>query len=558
MAVEVAGISLSGSLHSTSGSPHCRLATFGGVIMMPPFCFEPLAYWENRVIVETLLASAARSGDRPAVADPTGLVNYGALTLFAQGMKLRIEQATKCERVGILLPTTTSFAGVFYGVLWAGRTAVPLNYLLQPGELKAVVEDAQIDTVFASRHFQPLAEALPVKAYYLEDLPIKAEIAAQASTSTPALPSVAPDDVAVLLYTSGTAGVPKGVCLTHRNLCSDMEGSIARAMFKGEHRFLGVIPLFHTFGLTAMLLIPISLGASIYYLPRFSPKAVFTAVRENRSSVLLLIASMYTAMLRSRDGTAEDLASLVYPVSGGEALAPAVFDGFKERFGIEILQGYGMTEASPVVSLNTPWSHKPGTVGQAIDGVSVASFADDGGAEAWPPKAATMPPQAVGNPPRPLPVGQTGELWIKGPIVMKGYYRKEAETRAAITPEGWYKSGDMGFVDADGFITINGRKKEMIIVGGENVYPREVESALEQHAEVAEAAVIGEKDPTRGEVVVAFVILKEGAEATEMGLREFCREQVAGYKVPRRVFIAKELPRGPTGKILKRKLVEML
>jgi long-chain acyl-CoA synthetase len=196
-----------------------------------------------------------------------------------------------------------------------------------------------------------------------------------------------------------------------------------------------------------------------------------------------------------------------------------------------------MTEASPVVSLNVPWSNRVGTAGKAIPGVEVAAFDDAS---------------------RRVAAGEVGELRVRGPNIMKGYYHKEADTRAAITPDGWYCTGDMGTVDAEGYIRITGRKKEMIIVGGENVYPREIEVVLEDHPAIAEAAVIGQMDASRGEVVVAFVVPREGQDVTEIALRDYCRERVAGYKVPRRVIIATDLPRGQTGKILKRKLKELL
>ncbi|MBK8270071.1 MAG: AMP-binding protein [Planctomycetes bacterium] len=390
-----------------------------------------------------------------------------------------------------------------------------------------------------------MAGALPCKIIYVEDLPLQEELAAMAQAvaaaggvpQLPPIPEVGRDDTAVLLYTSGTSGKPKGVCQTYGNLRSNIDACIERAQLKADHHFLGLVPLFHSFGLTAMLLVPIRLGASAYYLPRFQPNAVIDAIREQKVSVTMLVASMYAALLRSKTGGPDDFKSLEFAIAGGEAFPDAVFHAFKARFGVEVLQGYGMSEASPVVSLNTPWEHKIGTVGQAIPNVTVSAFDDNGNQ---------------------LPAGKIGELWVKGPNVMKGYFKKSDETTAVLTDDGWYKSGDMGVVDSDGFIKITGRKKEMIIVGGENVYPREIESVLEQHPAVSEAAVIGQKDESRGEVVVAFAILHEGADATDIELRDFCRDKIAGFKIPRRVIIAKELPRGATGKILKRKLVDLL
>lgn len=489
------------------------------------------------MIIDTLLASADRDGSRIAVADPTRELDYANLVRFADVMRRQVRKATNAPHVGLLMPSTCAFAGTFYGILWAGRTAVPLNFLLQPAELAAVVEDAELDVVFTVRFFRELAAALPCRVIFMEDLPLKREMVLQRLRRRPTAPEVVDDDVAVLLYTSGTSGKPKGVCQTYRNLCSNVDAAIEKARLKGEHRFLGLLPLFHSFGLTTMLLVPIRLGASVYYLPRFQPAAVLEAIRNRKISITMMIASMYTALLRSKKGGRDDLASLEYAAAGGEALPDSVYEAVRDRFGVEIIQGYGMSEAAPVVSLNVPWSNHVGTVGQSIPGVTVKAFDDHG---------RVMPPDGI------------GELWVRGPNVMKGYYKKPDESRAVLTEDGWYKTGDMGKVDPEGYITITGRKKEMIIVGGENVYPREIESALCDHPAILEAAAIGEPDKSRGEVVVAFVTLEDGQTATDIELRDFCRDRIAGYKVPRRVIIADDLPRGPTGKILKRKLPELL
>lgn len=489
------------------------------------------------MIVETLLAAAERGGSCPAVADPLLSLDYANLVRFADVMRRQIESQTQNPHVGILMPSCAAFAGTFYGALWAGKTVVPLNFLLQPAEVAAVVRDAGLDTIYTVKYFAELAAALPAKAVFMEDLPVKREMVMERIRRTPPAPNVSPDDTAVLLYTSGTSGVPKGVCQTYRNLRSDIDGAIELAQLKTDHHFLGVLPLFHSFGVTAMLMVPVSLGSSVYYLPRFNPTQVIDTIREQKVGVTMMIASMYAALLRTKTGGPEDMKTLQYAVSGGEGLPDAVHAAFKDRFDVDIIQGYGMTEASPVVSLNVPWSNRVGTVGRAIPGVKVAAFNDEG---------------------QELPSGDVGELRVSGPIVMKGYYKKGDDTRAALTSDGWYLTGDMGKVDADGYISITGRKKEMIIVGGENVYPREIESVIERHPAVAEVAVIGQHDSSRGEVVVAFVTLREGQSATDLELRDFCRDKIAGYKVPRRVVISPDLPRGPTGKILKRKLAELL
>ncbi len=489
------------------------------------------------MIVDTLLASAERGGSRPAVADPFRSLDYGNLVRFADVMRRQVEKTTSNPHVGVMLPSTCASAGTLFGVFWADRVAVPLNFLLQPRELLAVVQDSGIDTIFTIKHFKDVAEPLPVKVVYLEDLPLKREMVLERIRRKPPAPKKTRDDLAVLLYTSGTSGLPKGVRQTHGNLRSAVDASIEHAQLKTEHRFVGVLPHFHSFGLTAMLLVPVALGASVYYLPRFQPMQMIDTIREQGSSVTIMIASMFAAMLKAKSGGKEDLKTIEFAVSGGEPLSPEAFARFSDRFGVDIIQGYGMTEASPIVSLNVPWDNKVGTVGRPIPHIDVKAHDDEG---------------------RSLPPGEIGELWVHGPIVMQGYHNKRDETRAVLTDDGWYKTGDMGFVDEEGRISITGRKKEMIIVGGENVYPREIELALETHPAVNEASAIGQPDSSRGEVVVAFVTLLQGKRTTDVELREFCRDKIAGYKVPRRVIIAEDLPRGPTGKILKRELSKLL
>jgi long-chain acyl-CoA synthetase len=489
------------------------------------------------LVIETLLEAADQYPKRVAAIDPTTTVSYANLLRWSAVMRREIEHHTSCQRIGLMLPSCAAFEACFYGALWAGRTVVPLNFLLHPSELADVVRDAGIDVILTIRHFEELAQSLPARKVFVDDLPLKRRIILQHLRRTPPLPKVAPEETAVILYTSGTAGVPKGVCLSHHNLRSNTDACIEHAKLSGEHRFLGMLPLFHTFGLTAMLIVPARLGATVVYLPRFQPAGVCHVIRNHRISVVMAIASMYAAMLRVKDASPEDMISVEYAISGGEALPSNVYAGFKDRFGVTLVQGYGLTETSPVVSIDLPWSHQVGTVGRALPGVRVSVRDDNGGA---------------------LGPDLPGELWVKGANVMQGYYNKPAETAAVLDRDGWFHTGDMGEVDAEGYIRITGRKKELIIVGGENVYPREIESVLDEHPAVAESSVVGEMDSTRGETVVGFVLLKPGASATDLELREFCRGRLAGYKVPRRIMIRDDLPRGPTGKVLKRRLRDFL
>ena len=340
------------------------------------------------------------------------------------------------------------------------------------------------------------------------------------------------------MYTSGTSGLPKGVMLTYGNLQSDVDAAIKHARLEHKHRFLGVIPLFHSFGMTAMMLAPIQLGATVTYMARFSAVAAIKAIREQKISLMFGVPSMYGAILRLKDAHPEDFAQMYATISGGEPLPEAVRVGFKQRFNVTLLEGYGLTETSPVVSLNIPQENRPGSVGKPVPGAQFKIVDDDG---------------------NPSPKTESGEVWVKGPMIMKGYHNLPAETAAALTPDGYFKTGDLGKFDDDGFLHITGRKKEMIIVAGEKASPREIEDILMRHPSVADAAVLGKKDPSRGEVVVAFVILKENQTVAEDALRDFCRsENLAQWKIPREIFFVQDLPRSPTGKVLKRVLAEQL
>jgi long-chain acyl-CoA synthetase len=340
------------------------------------------------------------------------------------------------------------------------------------------------------------------------------------------------------MYTSGTSGLPKGVMLTFGNLQSDVDACIEHAALKHQHKFLGVIPLFHSFGMTAMMLAPIQLGTCVVYLGRFSPVGTLNAIKEHQISLAFGVPSMFAAIAHLKNATADDFQSIYALISGGEPLPRAVYDTFVKRFNRPIYEGFGLTETSPVVALNVPQDYRPGSAGKPLPGVTIRIADESGNA---------------------LPSEQIGEVWLKGPMVMQGYYNLPEETANALTADRFFKTGDLGKIDSDGYLHITGRKKEMIIIAGEKAYPREIEDALLRHPAVADAAVVGKKDPSRGEVVVAFVIAKEGQTLTPDSVREHCRTQgLAQWKCPREVHLVADLPRSPTGKVLKRVLVEQL
>jgi long-chain acyl-CoA synthetase len=324
------------------------------------------------------------------------------------------------------------------------------------------------------------------------------------------------------------------VMLTYGNLQSDVDASIEHAALQHRHRFLGILPLFHAFGMTANMLAPLQLGSTIVYMARFSAVGAAKALKEHNLSIVFGVPSMFGALAHLKGPQPEDFQNVYAMVSGGEPLPTALREGFRQRFGVPLLEGYGLTETSPVVALNTPQANKAGSVGKPLPGVQV---------------------KIVDDQDKPVPMGTSGEVWLKGPMIMKGYFNLPDETSKALTADGYFKTGDLGKIDEEGFLHITGRKKELIIVAGEKAVPREIEELIMKHPAVREAAVVGKKDPGRGEVVVAFVTAKEGQTVTSDEVREFARSQgLMQWKVPREVFVVEDLPRSPTGKVLKREL----
>lgn len=480
------------------------------------------------MLFEPLFKSAQRDPGKIAIVDDRGRYTYKQLANMAAGLGMYIGMQTQRTHVGLLLPGGAGFVASFYGTLLAGKTVVPLNFLLGDKEIAHIVKDSGIDTVLTA---PPLMARVQNSGLNVVDL---TQLPREIPDFEPEFPNPKADDIAVLMYTSGTSGLPKGVLLTYGNLQSDVDSAIEHAQLQHEHVFLGVIPLFHAFGMTAMMLAPIQLGATIVYIARFSPVAALNAIREHKVSLMFGVPSMYAAIARLKDAKTEDFSTIYAMISGGEPLPSALRDAFMQRFGVHVFEGYGLTETSPVISLNVPQNFREGSVGRAVPGAQF-KFTDEEG-------------KALGT-------EEIGEIWVKGPMVMKGYNNLPNETSQALTSDGYFKTGDLGKIDADGFIFITGRKKDMISVAGEKAYPREIEEVLMANPSVAEAAVVGKKDPSRGEVVAAFVIFKEGQTLSADALREFCREHgLAQWKIPRDIQIVTDFPRTPTGKVLKREL----
>jgi len=489
------------------------------------------------MLVNALLDANRLAPRALAVDDGIYALTYRRLTRLACVLRGIVAKQTQCERVGIMLPASSIFPAALFGVLWSSRVAVPLNFLLNADELAAVVANADLDLILTVRHFANLSAKLPARSLFLDELPLKRKTLLAMLRRLPPPPPAQAHQTAVILYTSGTTAQPKGVELTFGNLYSNCVDVIEMLRIDSRQKFLNMLPPFHVFGLTACVLIPVVLRAGVYAIPRFSPVAAVKAVSSQGISILLAIPSMYAAMLRTKSAGAESFRSVFLAMSGGEPLSENVRLGFEQRLGITLHQGYGLTETSPVISVSTPAAYRMGSVGRPIPNVEVR-VVDGEGREVAP--------------------GKDGEILARGPGVMKGYFRQPEETRRVLDEHGWLSTGDLGHVDIDGYLTITGRQKEMLIIGGENVYAREIESVLETHDTVLQAAVIGIPDDVRGETPAAFVIPRPGRATDEAELRTFARQTLAGFKVPRRILIREDLPRGPTGKILKRRLRELL
>lgn len=479
------------------------------------------------------LALSKRAGRTLMVDD---MRSYRGVDLLVAGMHVAamVEAKSSSARVGLLLPTTGAFGAVLYGVMLAGRTAVPLNYLLEQETLEYCIRDSGCDLVIASRKLVEHLGCEPrgARVVYLEDMDFR-------SVPVPRWPVCSGrDETAVVLYTSGTSGRPKGVMLTHGNLLSNVCQMRDHVGFGVDDRLLGVLPQFHSFGITVLTLLPMLRGCSVVYTARFNGARVAELIAKHGATVYIGIPSMFGGILASKSAKREQFASVRLAISGAEPLPGDIRDRFLERFGIPICEGYGLTETSPVTNVLLPEDNKFGTVGRSVPGVRYRVVDPETG--------------------RDLGVDEDGELRISGPNVMKGYLNLPEESAAAFDELGYFRTGDIGRIDPEGFVSITGRLKEMLIVGGENVFPREIEEVLNAHPAVHASGVVGREDPVRGEVPVGFVELEEGESVSDDALVRWCRERLAGYKVPKHIEIVDALPRNPTGKVLRRELKKRL
>lgn len=489
-------------------------------------------------LAQLLTETASKFAERPALKLDDTVVNYAVLNEGATRIAglLKERGVEPGDRVGIMLPNVPYFAVVYYGILRAGGIVVPMNVLLKGREVAFYLRDSGAKLLFAWHDFgeaastgadEAGAELISVKPGEFEQLVMEAP---RAEEDEPRESS----DTAVILYTSGTTGTPKGAELTHENLILNCSVT-AKTLIDVSHEdvVLGALPLFHSFGQTCGMNAAVAHGACLTLIPRFEPVKALEIIARDKVTVLEGVPTMYHAMLNAPGHEDADTASLRVCVSGGSALPVEVMKQFEQTFDCIILEGYGLSETSPVASFNHPdRERKPGSIGTPIKGVEMAVVDEDD---------------------KPVAQGDVGEIVIRGHNVMKGYWGR-ADATEEVMRGGWFHSGDMATQDEDGYFFIVDRKKDMIIRGGYNVYPREIEEVLYEHPAVSEVAVIGVADDSLGEEVAAMVVLREGAEASEDDIRAYVKDKVAAYKYPRKIWFSNELPKGPTGKILKREI----
>ncbi|MFC5908930.1 long-chain-fatty-acid--CoA ligase [Streptacidiphilus monticola] len=487
-------------------------------------------------LAEFLVETAARQPERTALRLGPLRTSYAELDERSAraAALLHAEGVRPGDRVALMLPNVPEFVVLYYGILRAGGIVVPMNPLLKTRETAYHLKDSGAVLLF-EWHQAPGEGAAGAAEAGVRHVAVEpAAFAGALAGYEPAaeVAAVAGDDVAVLLYTSGTTGRPKGAALTHAGLRHNTDvNAVHVQQLTPDDVVVGCLPLFHIFGQTCTMNVAVRAGASLTLIPRFDPQTVLDAIARDRATVFEGVPTMYAALLQHP--AEADVSTLRMCVSGGASLPVEVLHGFERRFGCMVLEGFGMSETSPVVSFNHPdRERKAGSIGTPVKDVEVRLL-DDRGQDVAP--------------------GEIGELAVRGPNVMKGYWNRPEETAAAI-PDGWLRTGDLARQDEDGYLYIVDRKKDLIIRGGYNVYPREIEEVLHEHPAVALAAVVGVPDERLGEEVAAAVVLRAGAAATGAELQEFVKERVAAYKYPRAVWLLDALPTGPSGKILKREI----
>lgn len=476
--------------------------------------------------------SAERHSGKPAVFWGESEINYRELLTQTHWLSAELQTSfgvKKGDRVAIWLRNCPEFIPALLGILNAGGVVVPINNFLKPDEVAYILDDAGIDVLVSETAMHAALSELTTRRPSLRIVHIEAlQHASPTPANRPHLSDCTRDDLAVIIYTSGTTGHPKGAMLTHGNLMANVESCRQVLDAVDADRFVVLLPMFHSFMLTVGILLPLTVGGSMVLIKSLHPpKNILAEIFHRQATLLPAIPQFFRTLAHA---PLELPLPLRVCVSGAAPLPVEILKEFQERVKLPLIEGYGLSEASPVCSINPirgPW--KAGSIGLPIPDVTM-SVQDESG---------TL-----------LPDYQVGEICVRGDNVMRGYWNRPEETARTLR-DNWLLTGDVGYRDSDGYYYITDRKKDMLLVNGINVYPREIEEVMYQFPGVREAAVIGEPDSRKGEHPVAFISVNEGSQVPEKELLGFIRTKLADYKVPKRVHVLQSLPRNATGKILK-------
>ncbi|MFC4409845.1 long-chain-fatty-acid--CoA ligase [Chungangia koreensis] len=533
--------------------------------------------YEEMPVQEYLTRSAKTFPDKTAIHFMGKDISYKEL--YESSLKfanyLKSLGVQKGDRVAIMLPNSPQSVIGYYGILYAGGIVVQTNPLYTERELQYQMKDSGAKIILAMDILYPrimkvqqetdlenviitgIKDYLPfpknliypfiqkkqygfsVKVEHRGMSHLFTEVMKVATPERIEVPFNFEEDLALLQYTGGTTGFPKGVMLTHKNLISNasMCEKWLYKIEKGEETVMGILPLFHVYGMTTVLILSVMQGNKMVLLPKFDVETALKTIDKQKPTIFPGAPTLYIGLLNHPDVSKYDLSSIKACVSGSAPLPVDVQDRFERVTGGKLVEGYGLTETSPITHANFLWD---------IDRVKGSIGVP------WPDTEAAILSMETGEP---VPAGEKGEIAIKGPQVMKGYWKRPEDTEMSFR-DGWFLTGDIGYMDENGYFYIADRKKDMIIAGGFNIYPREVEEVLYEHDAVMECVVAGVPDPYRGETVKAYIVLKEGATVTEEELNKFCRQHLASFKVPRLYEFRTELPKTAIGKILRRTLIE--
>jgi long-chain acyl-CoA synthetase len=494
-----------------------------------------VAWWEH---------CQSQYSQRTAVVGAGQRATYGELNTAIQAATHTLKDigVGPGSKVALVFPNEPSFLVAFFAVIVAGGIPCPLNPNLATAELDQLLIVLEPHLALASQLPEALQSHLQSKLPLLcftdwtlsiQKMKIEGAIAPhQASAPDPEL-----TDVACIFCTSGTTGLPKAVLLTHQNLLSNTEALWAHKKWLALEVFGNALPTFHIYGLTVLTLLPLLMGGTVVYMPKFSPQSCLQTIEQNRITRFGGVPSLFAMLNQYRKRKDFDVSFCQSWISGGAPLLGAVVDEFLTHYAANIYEGYGMLETSPGISWNLDDApYRAAAVGRPLKGVAVQIRDAQG---------------------QSLPKGETGQIWVSGPGVMKGYYRNPKATAETIQ-NGWLDTGDIGRFDPDGYLYLMGRQKEVMIVGGHNVYPREIETVLLSHPSVADAAVAAQANGTRGEEIFAFVVLISGISLDALALTQHCRNALSTFKVPRRIDVVDQIPRNDSGKILRGRLLEQV